>query len=75
MMTRTRPDILSNRRRQAKRRAPFLSGLLTLLSIHRERKALSELDDHLLNDIGLTRNDAERETKRPVWDAPERWFR
>lgn len=51
-----------------------LGMVTTALSISRERRALESLDDHLLRDIGVSRTDAEKETKRPVWDAPNRWF-
>jgi uncharacterized protein YjiS (DUF1127 family) len=33
----------------------------------RQRRALRELDDRLLGDIGLTRVDAERECAKPFW--------
>jgi uncharacterized protein YjiS (DUF1127 family) len=35
----------------------------------RERNALSDLDDHLLRDIALTRESAEREWRKPFWQA------
>jgi uncharacterized protein YjiS (DUF1127 family) len=35
----------------------------------RERNALSDLDDRLLGDIGLTRGSAEREWSKPFWQA------
>ena len=35
----------------------------------RERGALSDLDDRLLCDIGLTREAAERESREPFWRA------
>ncbi|MEM7719994.1 MAG: DUF1127 domain-containing protein [Pseudomonadota bacterium] len=59
----------------AGRRSKGLLILLQALSIWRERQTLRELDDHLLQDLGLTRTDVEMETKRPVWDAPNRWLR
>ncbi len=40
--------------------------------MRRERLQLLELDDHMLNDIGLTREEAHREAARPFWDAPLR---
>ena len=53
-------------------RSPWhLLGLLGAL--RRERRALGDLDPHLLKDIGLTAHEARREARRPVWDAPETW--
>lgn len=33
----------------------------------RQRRALAALDDHLLRDLGLTREDAVRESGKPFW--------
>ncbi|MEX0307219.1 MAG: DUF1127 domain-containing protein [Ruegeria sp.] len=49
--------------------------LLDLLSLARQRRALARLDDHALNDIGITRSEAHAEAARPVWDAPENWHK
>lgn len=35
---------------------------------HRQRRALSRLDDRLLRDIGVTRAEAAREAAKPFWD-------
>jgi uncharacterized protein YjiS (DUF1127 family) len=35
----------------------------------RQRRALAELDDRLLRDVGLTRDDARRECANPFWKA------
>ena len=43
------------------------------LALYRQRKALSELDTHLLDDIGVSREDAMREATRPAWDVPATW--
>ncbi len=56
-------------------RPATLGMLLKASSIWRERQDLSDLDDHLLKDIGVSRTEAKKETKRPVWDAPNRWLR
>jgi uncharacterized protein YjiS (DUF1127 family) len=32
-----------------------------------QRRALAELDDKMLQDIGITRYDAARECRRPFW--------
>lgn len=51
------------------RRLRLWMGLL------KQRKALYELDDHLLRDIGVTPEAARREARRPPWDAPDHWLR
>ncbi len=38
------------------------------IQAHRQRRALGELNDHLLNDIGLTRATAEREAEKLFWE-------
>ena len=37
------------------------------LARSRQRRALATLDDHLLRDIGLTRDAARRECAQPFW--------
>ncbi|MBY8975443.1 DUF1127 domain-containing protein [Rhodobacteraceae bacterium NNCM2] len=63
------------------RNAALFSGFgfnLPALSIHRifsvmgERRRLSELSDAQLEDIGVTRADAMRESAKPFWSLPTR---
>jgi uncharacterized protein YjiS (DUF1127 family) len=37
------------------------------LQRRRQRNALLELDDRRLNDIGLTRDRARKESRKPLW--------
>jgi uncharacterized protein YjiS (DUF1127 family) len=39
----------------------------TWIARRRQRSALAELDDHLLKDIGVSREDALREVDKPFW--------
>ena len=58
--------------------APLVRWLHTLWGWHdvaRHRRALLDLDRRLLDDIGLTRAQALREAERPLWDAPNHWFK
>ncbi len=52
-------------------------GLWTRLgrmrALHHQRQALARLDDHILRDVGLTRDEAEREARRAAWDSPSWW--
>lgn len=45
------------------------------LAVRRQRRALAELDDHRLDDLGLTREEARTEAERPIWDVPAHWTR
>ena len=45
----------------------------SLLSLRRQRKRLAELDASALADIGLTRDQAQSEANRPIWDVPATW--
>lgn len=47
----------------------FRATFRTWLKRHRDRQALSRLDDRLLRDIGLTRDEAERQWAKPFWRA------
>lgn len=44
-----------------------------LRALVRQRRELAELDEHLLRDIGVSRDDADKESSRPVWDVPSHW--
>ena len=39
------------------------------LERHRQRRALAELDDRLLDDIGITRSRAMNEANKPLWSV------
>ena len=51
--------------------APVLSNLIDTVAIwivrRHQRRALAALDDHLLNDVGLSREQARREAAKPFW--------
>ena len=61
-------------RTKGRTRGP-VGRLLAWMSLYSERQALSRLDQHLLDDIGITREQARKEARRPVWDAPDQWLR
>lgn len=53
----------------------FWHAVFRLFSLRRQRRDLATLDDHMLRDVGLTRQDAQRESGRPIWDVPAHWHR
>lgn len=57
------------------RGASLLRRLKGMAALRRERRALLELDAHLLRDLGIDAEDARREARRPPWDAPDHWHR
>lgn len=42
-----------------------------LLGLYSTRQSLARLDDAMLEDIGLTRDEARKEARR--WDVPSNW--
>lgn len=52
---------------RAQRRVALLDLVESWLARRRQRLDLAELDDRLLQDIGLTRADVARETAKPFW--------
>ena len=52
------------------RRAPL--SLLDMLHLHRSRRALARLSDAALLDIGVTREQASAEARRPFWNHASR---
>lgn len=53
----------------------FLTRLLTASALRKQRRALVQLDDNLLADIGLTRKQALSEEALSAWDVPSTWRR
>jgi len=53
----------------------LLSRMLATAAVMRQRRKLAKLDNASLADLGITRKEAERESKRPAWDAPAHWHR
>lgn len=48
----------------------LLARIAAWMRVYTERRVLSELDERMLNDIGIDRSDADVEAKRPFWDQP-----
>ncbi|WP_298971957.1 DUF1127 domain-containing protein [uncultured Roseobacter sp.] len=49
------------------------TGLMTYLALWRSRRALARLDARALEDIGVTRDAADLEANRNLWDVPNTW--
>jgi len=45
------------------------------LDLWRQRRVLARLDDTMLDDIGISRAEAQLEAERPLWDAPSTWLK
>ncbi|WIY23963.1 DUF1127 domain-containing protein [Parasedimentitalea psychrophila] len=54
-------------------RPSLIAGLTARLAVWKQRRALKALDDSALNDIGLSRRQANTEARRSFWDAPDSW--
>lgn len=56
-------------------RQSFWAQVFDRIALRRQRQRLARLDDHMLRDIGLTREQAQAEAAEPVWDVPAHWRR
>ena len=56
-------------------RPSLMTRIASAVSLQRQRNSLARLDDAQLADIGITRAQAEQESSRPCWDAPDHWQR
>ncbi len=61
------------RYRPALTRPSILSRLVDLDQTFRNKRKLERLDDHLRQDIGLSRTEVKTEFDRPLWDIPTWW--
>lgn len=57
-----------------RRRLSVFSLIMQAFAVRRQRRQLGELSDHQLADLGLTRTQAEAESRRRLWDAPHYWI-
>lgn len=64
------PWLLTAHTGVAAKKPSIASRLVTMLGIHRERRSLDQLDAALLEDIGITRDQARKEARRNAWDVP-----
>lgn len=72
MLTLThRPNVLPHR--PAADTRSFLGRLMHALEVRQSRRALANLNAEQLADIGITREEADQESARPLWDAPAHW--
>lgn len=61
---------LSNTRQTCRPVSARRRSLLDVLALYRQRRALSRLDADALDDLGITREEADAESRRPFWDFP-----
>jgi uncharacterized protein YjiS (DUF1127 family) len=56
---------------------PFavVARMMQASAMRRQLRHLGELDAYLLDDMGLTRQQAEELSRLPAWDAPSYWRR
>ena len=50
--------------------ATLLERFFTHLEVAAERRRLASLDEHILQDLGISRADALAESARSFWDLP-----
>jgi len=51
----------------------LVAKMRSAATLIRSRRALAHLDAHQLADIGVSAEQAQKEARRAVWDAPSVW--
>lgn len=77
MMTATRTDDLQSMRAPLRRNSlarRLIAYVTHLRAVSKERTALAQLSEQKLKDIGITKTEMWRETRKPFWDAPPYFF-
>ena len=64
-----RVDALTRSAMIRRQRRSFLALLLDIDATYRQRRALAEMNAVRLDDIGLTKSEAELEAQKPFWQA------
>lgn len=64
---------LTGLRTTGRRSSSLFLRLISGIQLTRQRNALRHLSDDLLDDVGLTRDQAEAEAQRSAWDVPAHW--
>lgn len=54
--------------------ASFYRRFMLTFEAAKQRRHLARLDAHLLEDIGVSAENAATEVQRPAWDIPTRWM-
>jgi uncharacterized protein YjiS (DUF1127 family) len=54
-------------------RPSLVRRVMQIIGLARQRRSLRDLEPHLLDDIGITRQDALTEAEKPLWDVPRHW--
>ena len=57
------------------RRTSLLTLIRKAIELKRQRRSLLRLSNRQLADIGISRDDAQREAARPIWDIPADWLK
>ncbi len=51
------------------------SRFMAALDVWRSRHHLSTLEPHILDDLGISAKQAQKEANRPIWDVPAHWVK
>lgn len=51
----------------------MLATIRHMIAVARQRRQLLALEDHLLDDIGVSRKEALAESRETIWNAPDHW--
>ncbi len=54
-------------------RMSVIGFIKNAIAVKKQRNSLYQMSDRMLDDLGITRAEADREARRSIWDAPGYW--
>ncbi|MGC1502795.1 MAG: DUF1127 domain-containing protein [Sulfitobacter sp.] len=53
----------------------LVARIFAAIALLRSRRQLADLDQHRLDDLGISAKAAQAEANRPIWDVPAHWVK
>ena len=57
------------------KRQSLVHKFMAMIKLSRQHRTLSLLDESQLRDVGISKSQANQDSRRLAWDAPHHWYK